>query len=412
MLASWIPTALLVVVNLAMLPYFVLLMTISLASVFRTRRKEQSTRKPQSRFAIVIPAHNEAVGIADTVESCLDIDYPRSLFCVIVIADNCTDQTAAIAVKAGAAVVERFDPAKKSKGYALEYLFKTLANRGRLDALDAVVIIDADTTVDRTLLLDFDRELGAGLDWMQCYYTVADPDRTWRSRLMNYAFSLFNGVALKGQNAIGASACFRGNGMCFSVRGLRRRPWKSYGLVEDLDYSWSIRIAGEYIKFVSGSRVYGTMPATLDSAAANQRRRWEFGRQETRRKFIWPLLLSRDLGVKQKVVSFLQLTIPSLGWLVILYLLVVTLSGCALASGAIPVQGGLVWSLVAASLFMAAALVVYALSPFLAVKLPWKYASCMVFFPTYLIWKLLVVARGRPRHWVRTAREPRVSQNV
>jgi hypothetical protein len=154
------------------------------------------------------------------------------------------------------------------------------------------------------------------------------------------------------------------------------------------------------------------MPGTQDSAAADQRRRWEFGRLETCRKFIRPLLLSRNLGARQKLASFLELTIPSLGWLVILYLLVVTLNACALASSAVRDQGGLGWSLWAASLFMTTALCVHALSPFAALKLPWKYAACMVFFPAFLVWKLLVVARGRPRHWVRTAREPRVRQNV
>lgn len=411
MLVSWVLMALLLVLNLALLPYLVFLMTISLASIMG-RRKKQGTLKPQSRLAIVIPAHNEAAGIAETVRSCLGADYPRSLFRVIVIADNCTDQTAAIAGEAGAIVVERFDQTKKSKGYALEYLFETLSETGQFDSLDAVVVIDADTTIDRALLLDFDRELSGGRDWIQCYYTVADPDRTWRTRLMNYAFSLYNGVTLLGQNTIGASAGFRGNGMCFSVRGLRRRPWRSYGLVEDMDYSWSIRIAGESIQFLPDSRVYSAMPATQSSAAASQRRRWEFGRQEIRTKFTRPLLLSRDLGMREKVASFLELTIPSLGWLVILYLLVVTLNTCALASPALREQGGLVWPLLAASLFMTAALGIFAMSPFFALKLPWKYAACLVFFPVYLLWKLLVVVQGRPRQWVRTAREPRVSQNA
>ncbi len=412
MLASWIATVLLIALNLALLPYFAFLLTISLASIFAGHREKRRPIMPQSRLAVVIPAHNEAAGIAETVQSCLAADYPRSLFSVIVIADNCTDQTAAIAREAGAAVVERSDETRKSKGYALEYLFETLSETGRVDSLDAVVIVDADTTIDREVLLDFDRELTAGLDWMQCYYSVAEPDRTWRTRLMNYAFSLFNGVTLLGQNAIGVSAGFRGNGMCLSVRGLGRRPWKSYGLVEDLDYSWSIRIAGEYIKFISRSRVYGAMPTSHNSAAADQRRRWEFGRRELRGKFIRPLLLSRQLGVWQNVVSVLELTIPSLGWLVILYLMVVTLDACAVGSAALPYQGVLGWSLVAASLFMTAALCAHALSPFLALKLPWKYAASIVFFPVYVVWKLLVVVQGRPRQWVRTAREARISQNV
>jgi cellulose synthase/poly-beta-1,6-N-acetylglucosamine synthase-like glycosyltransferase len=396
---------LLLVLNLAAFPYFAYLAVISLASILG-REKGQGPLKPQSRLAVVIPAHDEAVGIAETVQSCLAADYPRSLFRVIVIADNCTDQTAAIANAAGAVVVERFDQTRKSKGYALGYLFEILAETGQFALLDAVIVIDADTTIDRTLLADFDRELSAGHDWIQCYYTVADPDRTWRTQLLNYAFCLYNGVTLLGQNTIGLSAAFRGNGMCFSTRGLLRKPWKSYGLVEDIDYSWSIRVAGESIKFITKSRVYGAMPATQSSAAATQRRRWEFGRQEIRRKFTPPLLLSRNLGLWEKLVSFLELTIPSLGWLVIVYLLVVILDICAFVSRP---PGDLGWLLLAASLFMTAALCAYAASPFLALKLPWKYAACLVFFPGYLLWKLLTVVQGRPRQWVRTAREPRVS---
>ena len=110
-------------------------------------------------------------------------------FGVIVIADNCTDQTAALAREAGARVVERFDEAKKSKGYAIEFLLESLGRSGELDSLDAVVIVDADTTIDRNLLRSFDQALRTGHDWMQAYYTVANPDQSWRTRLMTYALA-------------------------------------------------------------------------------------------------------------------------------------------------------------------------------------------------------------------------------
>ena len=110
-------------------------------------------------------------------------------------------------------------------------------------------MIDADTTVDRDLLRSFARGLERGDDWIQSYYTVANPDQSWRTRLLTYAFSLYNGVMLLGQKALGGTASFKGNGMCFSVRGLRRVPWKCYGLVEDMEYSWTLRIAGERSRF-------------------------------------------------------------------------------------------------------------------------------------------------------------------
>ena len=76
--------------------------------------------------------------MATTVASCRAVDYPESLFSVLVIADNCTDRTAMVAADAGARVVERSDPAKKSKGYAIEYLIGRLIESGEFDALDAM----------------------------------------------------------------------------------------------------------------------------------------------------------------------------------------------------------------------------------------------------------------------------------
>src|SRR5262249_31497767 len=138
---------------------------------------------PVSRFMVVIPAHNEEPVIASAVRSCLGLDYPHSHFQVVVIADNCSDRTAFLASRAGARVVERFDNLKKSKGYAIEYLIGTLQKSGEFDSTDALVLVDADSTVDPDLLRAFDRELQLGQDWLQAYYTVSNPDESWRTRL-------------------------------------------------------------------------------------------------------------------------------------------------------------------------------------------------------------------------------------
>ena len=195
---------LLVIVNLAVLPYFVFLVVISVAAML-SRKSQRTDEEPRSRFMIVIPAHNEESGIETTVRSCLGVEYPGSLFSVVVIADNCSDRTAEIATGTGARVVERFDSDRKSKGYAIEYLIEGLKQSGEFDSMDAVVVVDADTTIDQDLLRHFDADLRAGRDWVQCYYGVANPDQNWRTRLLAYAFSLINGVLPLGQNRIGTS---------------------------------------------------------------------------------------------------------------------------------------------------------------------------------------------------------------
>jgi cellulose synthase/poly-beta-1,6-N-acetylglucosamine synthase-like glycosyltransferase len=152
-----------------------------------------------------------------------------------------------------------------------------ITQTGQIDRLDAVVIIDADTVVDPNLLMGFADYLDRGNDWVQAFDTVANSDESWRTRLMTYSFGLINGVLLLGQTALGLSGGFRGKGMCFSTRGLGRFPWRSFGLVEDLEHSWYLRMAGEKIGFAPEISVHATMIADGGIAAANQRIRWESG---------------------------------------------------------------------------------------------------------------------------------------
>jgi cellulose synthase/poly-beta-1,6-N-acetylglucosamine synthase-like glycosyltransferase len=409
-----VPTVLLtalVAANLVVLPFFVFLLAIALSALVASRDKLPS-HAPSSRFLIVIPAHDEASGIAATVKSCLESDYPSLLFGVVVIADNCTDMTAALASQAGARVVERCEAQRKSKGYAIEFLIESLERSGELETLDALVIVDADTTIDRTLLLCFDEGLRAGRDWIQCYYTVANPDQSWRTRLLTYAFSLYNGVLLLGAQALGSSAGWKGNGMCFSTRGLRRHPWRCYGLVEDMEYSWTLRVAGEKIRFERRARVHGAMVGSGGPAAASQRQRWESGRSQIRRKYLGRLLASPDLGWWDKLCSACELLLPPMAYVAAIYVVLLALTAQAVAWFA-PAGGGFELLFVVASiLFMTGALTVYAITPFLTLGLPWRYARSLFVFPFYMAWKLAVSRRGPPREWVRTEREPHAVDRV
>jgi cellulose synthase/poly-beta-1,6-N-acetylglucosamine synthase-like glycosyltransferase len=401
----------LIVLDLAVLPYMVFLLVVGLAAVF-ARKRPVPRQEPRSRLLVVIPAHNEESGIARTVGSCRAADYPESLFEVAVIADNCSDRTAEVAAEAGARVVDRFDSVKKSKGYAIEYLIQQVEQSGEMDSLDALVLVDADTTIDPHLLRCFDADLRAGRDWIQSYYTVANADQNWRTRLITYSFSLFNGVLLQGQCKLGTSASLRGNGMCFSVPGLRRRPWGSHGLVEDMEYTWSLRIAGEKIAFEPGATVYGEMLTTGGKAAASQRQRWEFGRQEVRSKYLLLLLRSRQIGRREKLLGFFELSLPTMGTLLTTYAILMVwnflASWSSRADGGLP-KGGL---FLACNFFMTVALGVYVLSPFVAMRLPWRFFWALASFPIYMAWKVLVSLRGRPKEWVRTPRESRTRADV
>jgi cellulose synthase/poly-beta-1,6-N-acetylglucosamine synthase-like glycosyltransferase len=400
-LFTWV----LVVANLVALPLFIFLLIAAVAAIC-ARREPLGPLSPSSRFLFVVPAHDEENGIVATVRSLRLSDYPRELFGVLVIADNCTDRTRALASEAGARVVERFDTERKSKGYALEYLIESLASSGELATLDALVIVDADTTVDPKLLLRFDQDLRAGSDWIQCYYTVANPDQSWRTRLLTYAFSLYNGVLPLGQYKLGSSAGFKGNGMCFSTRGLARQPWRAFGLVEDMEFSWILRLAGERIRFEREACVYAAMLGAGGTAAASQRQRWEFGRSEVRRKYLPQIVDSALIGWRDKLISACELLQPPMTLLGIAYCLLMFADWATLillGADRLKVAGLVLFVCMAT---MTVALAEYAIAPFLTLRLPWRYTASIGFLPFYAAWRFLILLSGPPRQWVRTPREP------
>lgn len=390
--------------NLAALPFLAMLLVAAVSALTGSRRTILPP-EPESRFLIVIPAHDERVGIAQTVASCRSQDYPAGLFDVLVIADNCTDDTAAIAEAAGAEVVVRNTPDRRTKGYALEYLIERLQESGRFDKLDALVVIDADTFASPDLLRKFDAKVREGEDWIQCYYTVANPDASWRTRLMTYAFSLVNGVAPFGLSRLGVSSPLNGNGMCFTTRGLRRVPWRAYGLVEDYEYSWIVRRAGERVAFLPDASVRATMLEKGGEAAANQRRRWEAGRKELKSRLFGEVLRDRGMSPGERLVSLVELKTPPM------MKLLPCLMGLAGLNLNYSLAAGLrsdptAWLAFGYCVLALVAVALYAVAPFVTFGVPWRFALTLAYIPAYAIWKLTIGAGNKPARWVRTAREP------
>jgi hypothetical protein len=395
--------ALLFVLNALPAPFFAYLAALATAAL-ACRRRSLGDDPPRRRFLVVIPAHDEEGGIAAAVASCRAVDYPAELVNITVIADNCANGTAQAARAAGARVVERRDDLRRGKGYALADFFDDLMRPGAADLPDAVVVVDADTQVDPGLLRWFARDLDAGREWVQCYYTASNPDASWRTRLLTYALGLYNGVWPLGQEVLGLGVGLRGNGMCFATRALARVPWRAHGLAEDQEFSWALRLAGERAHFTPEARVYGEMVSRGGASAASQRRRWEDGRRALRRSVVGPLLASRRIGPLAKVAYLVDLYCPPLVEL--------ALGLLAVAAADIAAVAGLHLGpyLLLPPALMALALAIYGLGPFLALGLPWRHLRDLAYLPAYAAWKLAVGARPGPGpgRWIRTGREESV----
>jgi hypothetical protein len=188
--------------------------------------------------------------------------------------------------------------------------------------------------------------------------------------------------------------------MCFTVRGLRRTPWQAFGLAEDIEFSWMLRLARDRVRCVPDAKVFSEIASTNLDAIRMQRQRWESGRKMVRRKFSRLVLKSTVLTFRERIFCLLELYMPTLTSLICL----------------IAVLAGVTWLLVPADwtgasvltavhLAMAGVFVFYVSSPFWLGLLPSRYAFCLLYSPLYMLWKVDIFFRRSPTVWMRTVRE-------
>jgi 1,2-diacylglycerol 3-beta-glucosyltransferase len=348
------------------------------------------------RFDIVVPAHDEAAEIAGTVESLLAVDYPGDFFRVLVIADNCRDQTAERAAEAGARVIIRDDPELRGKGYALALAFeRSLAD----DFADVVVVVDADTIVTRNLLSAFAARFEAGAAAVQADYGVRNPMSSWRTRMMTIALAAFHGVRSLARERLRLSCGLRGNGMGFSSAVLRAQPHNAFSVVEDLEYGIQLGLAGYRVEYVHEARVLGQMVST-EQASRSQRRRWEGGRRTLVGQY--GIALLRQAWKKRSLLLLdlaLDLLMPPVGELAALVAVGLVLSLVLTPFGGISMW---IWG---ASAF---GLLVYGLRAWALSGVGARGLLDLLWAPAYVVWKLTLRLRDRgqkPKEWIRTTRE-------
>jgi cellulose synthase/poly-beta-1,6-N-acetylglucosamine synthase-like glycosyltransferase len=353
---------------------------------------------PATAFKILVPAHNEELLIGRILRSIRNQDYPKELYDVLVVADNCTDQTAKIAESDDVRTLERNDSRFAGKGYAIKYGLEYLKN----ESYDAVFIIDADSIVAETVLRELDREIQRGARIMQCYNGLANPDDSWFTRLMDVSRTLGNEVLEPAKEIIGLSSHLMGNGMCFVRDVIDGYGWDAFTVGEDWEYYAKLVMKGERIAFVNKARVYHRESADLEQATS-QRLRWSSGRFAIAAKYGIQLFLN---GIKSgsimKMDAAMPLLLPnpslgiSLTLLMFMLCLVVTFPG---DEGIVPAWFGLLIILQLAFFLIG---VMY-------VKNKKKKLTALLFAPVFLIWKsgldLLSVAGIGRKFWVRTERK-------
>ena len=349
------------------------------------------------RFDIIVPAHNEAGAIARTVNSLRRMEWPEDRFRIVVCADNCTDDTAAIARTAGARVIERQNPALRGKGYALDFAFQ--ASRAGAFA-DAVVIIDADTEVTPNLLVAIAGRLDGGAQAVQVHYGVLNPLASWRTRLMTIAKGAVHIVRSRAREHLGLSCGIRGTGWCVTHRVLQAVPYHAFSLTEDVEYGIDLGLAGYRVAYADEADCNGEM-ASSEQSASPQRQRWERGRFQLVGSKTVPLLRAalrqRSALCLDLALDLLVLPISYVALLIVLLITVAALAGMW-------VHGTQFWLWIGAACTMG--LVCYVIRGWQLSGIGPSGLLDLARAPAFLLWKVRLLARRRKSNaWERTERE-------
>ncbi len=369
------------------------LCVLALASI--PRRSTKPSDVAGTRFAIAIPAHNEDPVIGATVQRLLRQAYPRNLFDVFVVADHCTDRTAAAARSAGAACLERNEGPRGGKGAALMWLFQHILERDT--SYDAVVIFDADTQVDTRFLRVMDARLKRGDRAIQGCHRIINPQDGWFAALTWAMFIVDNRFQNLGRSNLGWSAKHMGDSVCFRADVLKRFGWGA-GLTEDYEFRQKLLLAGIRIRYEPAAIGYGEAPASWTAARA-QRARWLSGTFSASRRYGWEMLrqglVRRDAALLDGAI---QARFPSYSTLTFLSILI--LLGHLVLFAFVSRIAILAW------LSVVVLLAFYPLIGLALERAPLRAYVAIMLGPVFIVWRTVLSISARlvkPTTWVRTA---------
>lgn len=349
------------------------------------------------RLAVVVPAHNEAALIARCVTSVAAsiAASRRTDECeIVVVADNCTDPTAARAAEAGARVLVRQNELLKGKGYALRHAFDRLQAK----QFNGFLVVDADSVISPNVVGETVRYLETGSPATQCRYRVLNCDAGVRTQLMDLSFLAFNVLRPRGRSNWGLSCGIQGNGFGLRRETLKKVPYDASSIVEDLEYHLRLVAAGERVDFIDDAIVFGEIPADRHAAKV-QRSRWEGGRLRMVREWVPGLVAQVLRGGCRLIEPLLDLLTFPMAYHVVLLVL---------AAVALPA------SLRFWAMFSLAIVLVHVLRACLLGEHPLKTVIALAAAPFYVLWKITTLgavfsASRRGATWVRSGREAEVA---
>lgn len=241
--------------------------------LFFTRKFKKTENK--HKYAICIAARNEESVIGNLLDSIAHQDYPKELLTVFVVADNCTDSTAQIAREKGAVCYERFDEVHRTKGFALQFLFKNIEKDYGIDSFEGYFVFDSDNLLNSDYITRMNEAFDEGEKIVTSYRNTKNFDENWIAS--TYALHWLRSIRFRhrARSVLRLATNIQGTGFLFANE-LIKDGWNYTSLTEDRAFTADAVAHGYPISYCDAAMFYDEQPISL-KIALRQRIRWSKG---------------------------------------------------------------------------------------------------------------------------------------
>lgn len=231
--------------------------------------------KNNHKYGIVIAARNEEKVIGNLLDSINKQDYPKDMYQVFVVCDNCTDNTRKVAEAHGAKCYERHDQTKRTKGYALEYLFDQIEKDYKISSFEGYFVFDADNLLNKDYISKMNDAFDEGCKIITSYRNTKNFDENWVSS--NYALHWLRSIRTnhRARSVLRLATNIQGTGFLFSNE-IVKNGWHYVSLTEDRALTADAVAQGYQITYQDEAEFFDEQPVSL-KVALRQRTRWSKG---------------------------------------------------------------------------------------------------------------------------------------